>query len=515
MGESAREKMVLADLGQKITGAIRKMSEAPVIDDDVLKDMLKEIAVALMQADVDMKLVKQLRDQIKNRINLEMLAAGYSKKRIVQAAVFEELVEMLTPANKPFMPKKGKSNVIMFVGLQGSGKTTSCTKYASYYKRMGYKVALVCADTFRAGALDQLKQNALKPKIPFYGSHTEMDPVAIADEGVRKFKEEKFEVIIVDTSGRHAQEDALFEEMQQVSDAVSPNDVVFVMDSTIGQAVGAQATAFRRAVKVGSVIITKLDGHAKGGGALSAVAATESPIIFIGTGEHVKDFEQFDAKSFVQRLLGMGDIKGIMEMVKNTDLEAQAPALVERLTRGEFSLRDMRDQFANVLKMGPLDKMMSMLPGFAGDMIPKGKEKESEARIKGYMTVMDSMTDQELDGIDSNTQKGKKKGKQQVLKWDTGRMIRVARGSGHPIPAVHQLLEENKRMSKVMSKMKGMKIGKNGDINMGRNMPQQMSKMLAQINPNFAKMGGEAGMRQMLQQMQNGGMEGAFPGMNF
>merc|ERR1711998_335778 len=171
----------------------------------------------------------------------------------------------------------------------------------------------------------------------------------------------------------------------------------------------------------------------------------------------------------------------------------------------------MRDQFSNVLKMGPLDKMMSMLPGFSGDMIPKGREKESEARIKGYMTMMDSMTDQELDGIDSN----KKKGKQQVLKWDTGRMIRVARGSGHPIHAVHQLLEENKRMSKVMSKMKGMKIGKNGDIDMGRNMPQQMSKMLTQMNPQLAKMGGEAGMRKMLQQMQNGGMEGAFPGMNF
>merc|ERR1712070_1153823 len=232
------------------------------------------------------------------------------------------------------------------------------------------------------------------------------DPVAIADEGVRKFKEEKFEVIIVDTSGRHAQEDALFEEMQQVSDAVSPNDVVFVMDSTIGQAVGAQATAFRRAVKVGSVIITKLDGHAKGGGALSAVAATESPIVFIGTGEHIKDFEVFEAKSFVQRLLGMGDIKGILEMVKNTDLEAQAPQLVERLQKGEFNLRDMRDQFSNVLKMGPLDKMMSMLPGFSGDMIPKGREKESEARIKGFMTMMDSMTDDELDGIDQNKSKG-------------------------------------------------------------------------------------------------------------
>ena len=376
-------------------------------------------------------------------------------------------------------------------------------------------MALICADTFRAGALDQLKQNSLKAKIPFYGSHTEMDPVAIAEEGVRKFREEKFELIIVDTSGRHRQEDALFEEMQQVSDAVQPSDVVFVMDSTIGQAVAEQANAFRRAVKVGSVIITKLDGHAKGGGALSAVAATESPIIFIGTGEHVKDFEPFDAKSFTSRLLGMGDIKGIMGMVKNTDLEAQAPALVERLTKGEFSLRDMRDQFSNVLKMGPLDKMLGMLPGGMADMIPKGREGESEGRIKGYMTMMDSMTNDELDGIDKNKSKGKKNGKAQVLKWEMGRLERVARGSGHSIRDVDLLLNENKRMAKVMGKMKGMKIGKNGDIDMGRNMPKQMSEMLTQMNPAFAKMGGEAGMKKMLQQLQSGGMGDAFPGMNF
>ena len=193
----------------------------------------------------------------------------------------------------------------------------------------------------------------------------------------------------------------------------------------------------------------------------------------------------------------------------------QAPALVERLQKGEFNLRDMRDQFANVLKMGPLDKMMQMLPGFAGDMMPKGREKESEARIKGFMTMMDSMTDDELDGVDTNKTKGKKSGKQQVLKWENSRLERVARGSGFPMQNVHVLLEENKRMSKVMSKMKGMKIGKNGDIDMGRNMPQQMSKMLTQMNPQLAKMGGEAGMKKMLQQMQNGGMEGAFPGMNF
>ena len=193
-------------------------------------------------------------------------------------------------------------------------KTTSCSKYAYYYKRKGWKTALVCADTFRAGAFDQLKQNATKAKIPFYGSYTERDPVVVAEEGVRQFKSEKYELIIVDTSGRHKQESALFEEMQEVARVVEPDDVVFVMDSSIGQAAKDQAKAFRDAVKVGSVIITKLDGHAKGGGALSAVAATKSPIIFVGTGEHIDDFELFNTKSFVSRLLGMGDISGLLNL---------------------------------------------------------------------------------------------------------------------------------------------------------------------------------------------------------
>merc|ERR1711865_792058 len=510
MGIEATSKMVLNDLGKKITGALQKLSEAPAIDEDSLKELLKEIGNALMQADVPIGTVMELRKSIKNRIDMEMMAAGYNKKRLVQLAVFEELCEMLNPGKKPFAPKKGKSSVIMFVGLQGAGKTTSCTKYASHYKKQGFKVALVCADTYRAGALDQLKQNAMKAKIPFYGSMTEMDPVAIADDGVRKFKEEKMELIIVDTSGRHKQEDSLFEEMAQIEAVVEPNDIIFVMDSTIGQAAKDQAEAFKDTVKVGSVILTKLDGHAKGGGAISAVAATNSPIVFIGTGEHVDDFESFEAKRFVQRLLGMGDIKGLLDLGKNIDLEKSAPAMMARLQKGEFSLRDMREQFQMVLKMGPLDKMIGMLPGFAGDMIPKGKEKESEARIKGFLIMMDSMTFDELDGIDSGRAK-RSSGRPSELKWSDQRMERVARGSGYTMQQVYTLLEERKRMAKVMSKMKGLKIGKNGDIK-GRNMPKQMSQMLSQLNPAFAKAGGEASMRQMLQQLQSGDMQG-FPGM--
>lgn len=194
---------------------------------------------------------------------------------------------------EPFRPKKGRSNVIMFVGLQGAGKTTTCTKLASYYHRRGFKTGLVCADTFRAGAFDQLKQNATKAKIPYYGSYTEMDPVKVSKEGVDKFKKEKFEVIIVDTSGRHRQEDALFQEMVEIGQAVKPNQTIMVLDASIGQAAEAQSKAFKESSNFGAIILTKMDGHAKGGGAISAVAATKTPIVFIGTGEHINDLEPF------------------------------------------------------------------------------------------------------------------------------------------------------------------------------------------------------------------------------
>merc|ERR1719509_536982 len=235
---------------------------------------------------------------------------------MIQQAVFQELVKLVDPGVKPYVPVKGEANVIMMVGLQGSGKTTTCTKLAYHYQKKGWKTCLVCADTFRAGAYDQLKQNATKARIPFYGSYTEVDPVVIAGDGVETFKDEGFEIIIVDTSGRHKQEDSLFEEMLAVSNAVEPDNTVFVMDASIGQACEAQARAFKEKVDIGSVIITKLDGHAKGGGALSAVAATKSPIIFIGTGEHIDDLEQFRTKAFVQKLLGMGDLETLVEKVE-------------------------------------------------------------------------------------------------------------------------------------------------------------------------------------------------------
>ena len=270
------------ELGGKIKNALASLHTVTLIDEEVLDAVLKQICAALLQSDVNVRTVQEIRKGIKSRVNLEELAAGTNKRKLIERSVYDQLCKMLSADKEAYAPQKKQPNVVMFVGLQGSGKTTTCTKYAYYYKQKGWKVALVCADTFRAGAFDQLKQNAMKVKVPFYGSYTESDPVKIADDGVAQFREEGYEIIIVDTSGRHKQEESLFEEMQMVERAVQPDDIIFVMDSSIGQAVFDQAKAFKEAVSVGSVIITKMDGHAKGGGALSAVAAAPA------AGRHLK-----------------------------------------------------------------------------------------------------------------------------------------------------------------------------------------------------------------------------------
>ena len=354
--------MVLAELGSKISRALATMSNATVIDKTVMDACIKEISNALMQADVRFDLVMKLRQNVTKRVDLDEMAVGLNKRRIIEKAVFEELCSLLDPGvdTKSLMAfKKGQSTVVMFVGLQGAGKTTTCTKYAFHYKRKGFKPAIVCADTFRAGAFDQLKQNASKVGIPYYGNANETDPAIIARQGVERFREDGRDLIVVDTSGRHKQEEALFEEMRQLETAVSPDLVIFVMDGSIGQAAFDQAKAFKESVGVGAVIMTKMDGHAKGGGALSAVSATSSPIIFIGTGEHMDEFEAFETKPFVSRLLGKGDWNSFVEKITEVLPDDKQPELLENIAKGQFTMRILYEQFQNILKMGPMSQVPS------------------------------------------------------------------------------------------------------------------------------------------------------------
>ncbi|XP_002466776.1 signal recognition particle 54 kDa protein 2 isoform X1 [Sorghum bicolor] len=472
--------MVLSQLSGSLKGALSRMCNATLVDQKVLDDCLNEISRALLQADVRFETVRRVQATIKSTVNLQALADGTNKRRVIHRAVVAELRRTLDPGKPSFAPTKGRkpASVVMFVGLQGSGKTTTCVKYADYHRRhKGLSPALVCADTFRAGAFDQLKQNATKAGIPFYGSHTESDPVKVAVEGVDRFRDEDAcDLIVVDTSGRHRQEAALLEEMRQVADATRPDLVVFVMDASIGQAAFQQAQAFRQSTPVGAVIVTKMDGHAKGGGALSAVAATKSPVIFIGTGEHIPDLEAFDAKSFVSRLLGLGDLSGLMDKMHGIPAyDNRSPyQILEELTKENFTLRALRKLFRAMLSMGPLGQLVSMIPGLISDRF---SEKEGHAKMKRYMTMMDSMTDAELDGTSTKL-------------MNQSRIKRVARGSGRPVRDVVDMLEEHKRMAKMMSKLPNVK--RPNDINTLVNAIPQ---------PLLNQFGGKFGLQSLIRQM--------------
>ena len=341
--------------------------------------------------------------------------------------------------------------------------------------------------------------------------------MVISREGVERFRAEKKEVILVDTSGRHKQSEALFEEMKAVADAVNPDSVVFVMDSAMGQAAFDQAKAFHDSVDVGSVVLTKLDGHAKGGGALSAVAATKSPIAFIGVGEHIDEFEPFEPESFVQRLLGLGDVKGLLKKISGVMSEEQQEDMMGALAEGAFPLRFLYDQFNNILSMGPMSSMMSMLPGMSQLMNSMGgSNNASQNNIKKYLTLMDSMTAAELDNPDYQANI--------KLLSDTNRVRRICAGSGRTGRDLGELLTQYKTMGSVMKGMKGTMKGMNSKLGMNPNARtqnqqlQQMTKALAGGNPALLQgIGGMQGlgdlmkninskdMQEMMSQMGGGG----------
>ncbi|KAJ5995224.1 hypothetical protein N7481_002201 [Penicillium waksmanii] len=500
--------MVLQDLGRRINSAVNDLTRSNNLDEKAFDDMLKEICAALLSADVNVKLVQTLRKSIKSSVNFSQIPAATNKKRLIQKTVFDELVALVDPHADSFRPKKGRSNVIMFVGLQGAGKTTTCTKLARHYQTRGFKTALVCADTFRAGAFDQLKQNATKAKIPYYGSLTQTDPAVVAAEGVAKFKKERFDIIIVDTSGRHRQEEELFTEMTQIQDAVTPDQTILVLDSTIGQAAEGQSSAFKATADFGAIIITKTDGHAAGGGAISAVAATHTPIIFLGTGEHMMDLERFEPRAFVQKLLGMGDVAGLVEHVQAiTKDSAGAKETYKHIAEGIYTVRDFRENITSIMKMGPLSKLSGMIPGLSN--LTQGLDDEDGSlKLRRMIYIFDSMTTAELDSD------GK------MFTDKPSRMVRIAHGSGTTVREVEDLLSQHRMMAGMAKKVGGQKKQMQRAQNMmkGGNNQQQMAAMQKRM----AAMGGGGGggmpgmpagmdMAKMMEMMGGGGGGGGMP----
>jgi len=428
--------MVLEKLGSSLYDAIRKIIRAPVVDAELIKELIRDFQRALLQADVNVQLVMELSQDIEKRALDEELPPGLSRREHVIKVVYDALTNFVGEKQIPLDIRPGKQNVLMLIGIQGSGKTTQGAKLARYFQKRGLKPALICADTFRPGAYDQLKQLAESINVDFYGEPNNKDPVKIARNGVKKFIDH--EVVIVDTSGRHKEEKSLIVEMQQIVRAVRPQEVILVLDGTIGQQASAQAAAFNEATDVGSIIVAKLDGSARGGGALSGVAATGAPIKFIGTGEKIEDLEPFVPGRFIGRLLGMGDIESLVAKVQEAEVQVTERD-VNAMLSGKFSLADMYQQFEAMRSMGPLQKVLSMIPGFSYQL-PQDQLDLAEDRMDRWKYIIESMTPEERENP-------------KIL--NASRMKRIARGSGTDERDVRELIKQYNAMRKMLRQLKG------------------------------------------------------------
>jgi len=431
--------MVLDRLGSSLNDALKKIFRAPVMDEKTVKELVRDIQRALLQADVNVKLVLEVSKRIEERALKEKVPPGVSRREHVVKVVYEELTRFLGEKPASLKIEPGKRKVLMLVGIQGSGKTTASGKLAKYFQKRGLKTALVCTDTYRPGAYDQLKQLAGRANIPVYGEPKEKKSEKIALRGLKQFKD--YDLVIVDTAGRHKEEKGLIAEMKRLEKAIKPDEAILVIDGTIGQQAAVQARALHEATPIGSILVSKLDGSARGGGALSAVAAIGAPIKFISAGEKLGDIEAFVPSRFVGRLLGMGDLQSLVDKVR--DAEVKVPEKKARaFLSGKFTLTDMYEQFESMKKMGPLKGLLKMIPGMSYN-IPDEQMNMAEDNLKKWRVIIQSMTPKERE-------------KPKIL--SSSRIRRVARGSGTTEKEVKELIKQYNNMRKMMKSFRRKKL---------------------------------------------------------
>jgi len=404
---------------------------------EFVKDLQKE----LIKADVNIRVVVDISKKIKERALNEEPPLGVSRREWFITIVYDELTKLFGGDKKPSVKPGKKPWVILLVGLQGSGKTTTAAKLAYYYKLEGYRVGLVSADTYRPAAYDQLKQLGDMIGVPVYGEPGNRDAVEIARKGVEYFIDKGFDIIIIDTAGRHHREDTLLEEMKEISKTVKPDEVILVIDAAIGQQAYNIAKKFHESTPIGSIIVTKLDGTAKGGGALSAVAATNARIKFIGTGEKIDELEVFYPPRFIARILGMGDIESLVEKVKRMKIEFTEKDIEDFIT-GKLNMRLIYKQLINLRKLGPLRKILQMIPGLGLKVPFEVDPRELEEKVSKWIAVINSMTYEELD-------------KPEII--ERHRMRRIAIGAGVDTGTVKELLRQYELMKKFTKQLRRRK----------------------------------------------------------
>ena len=428
--------MAFEGLSDKLGKVFSKLKNHGKLSEKDVKEAMREVKMALLEADVSFPVVKAFVGKVSERaVGAEVMNSLTPAQQVIDI-VHEELISLMgDSAARIDFPSKPPC-VIMMCGLQGAGKTTHSAKLAKYLRGQNRRPLLVACDVYRPAAIDQLKVVGEKAEARVF-EMGQINPVTIAKEGIKYAKDNGFDVVILDTAGRLHIDEALMDELKNVKAEVNPNEILLVVDSMTGQDAVNVAKTFNEALEITGVILTKLDGDTRGGAALSVLHVTGKPIKFAGVGEKIDDLEQFHPNRMADRILGMGDVLSLIEKAKDTFDEKEAEKLARKLQENKFDMNDLYAQFEQIEKMGSISSLLKMIPGVSG----KIKEEDIDER-KMYRTkaIISSMTKKERE-------------KPSII--DAKRKRRIAAGSGTKVEDVNQLLKQYDMMSKMMKQMGG------------------------------------------------------------
>jgi signal recognition particle subunit SRP54 len=437
-------------LSDRLQGVFRSLRGEARLTEQTVEAALREIRMALLEADVNFKVVKAFIDRVRDRAVDQEVLRSLSPAQQVVRIVRDEMLALFGDTAGGLPPTSARPRVVLILGLQGSGKTTTSGKLARWLTKQGKHPLLVSTDVKRPAALEQLSVVAKQAGVRVHESTGEMDPVQRAAGAVSEAKNSGFDVVIVDTAGRLHIDDELMTELQAIKSAVQPADLLYVADAMTGQDAIKSAGEFNHRVGVTGVVLTKMDGDARGGAALSVVGVVGVPIAFVGSGERLQDLEPFHPDRIVSRVLGMGDVLSLIEKAEEAVTQEDAEKLERKIRQNDFTLEDFRDQLITIKKMGPLEQILGMLPGLGGlKELAASREQVDEKQLARVEAIINSMTPKE-------------RRNHQLI--NGSRRKRIAKGSGTSVEEVNRLLKQFVQMKKMLKQLGGMVgLGKKRD----------------------------------------------------